>query len=165
MTAIMGTANLITGIVKMDPDLIQEGLMSLGELACEVYEDMEFEWPDSVSTINALSISDFPKFKEQFLNDQPNKFNKKLKSFRSEDKENLTFYLAEALYRIISDLTRPKDLRIFCVDTLFKIQSKSQVFVWIKVSTDMKFHIINLILKASLLPQKNKEKLQIVDRA
>jgi hypothetical protein len=39
MTAIMGTANLISGIVKMDPDLIQEGLMSLGELAYEVYED------------------------------------------------------------------------------------------------------------------------------
>ena len=34
-----------------------------------------------------------------------------------------------------------------------------------KVSKDMKFHIINLILKVSLLPQKNKEKLQIVERA
>lgn len=39
MTAIMGTANLISGIVKMDPDLIQEGLTSLGELALDVYED------------------------------------------------------------------------------------------------------------------------------
>lgn len=34
-----------------------------------------------------------------------------------------------------------------------------------KVTKDMKFHVINLILKISLLPQKNTEKLQIVDRA
>ena len=159
MTAVMGTANLISGIVKMDPDLIQEGLTSLGELALDVYEDLVFEWFDTVSTINALSSSDFEKFKKQFLNHIPNLYNKKLKSFRSEDKENLTFFLTEALYRIASDLTRPKDLRIFCVDTLYEIQSKSNPFVWMKVSKDMKFHIINLILKISLLPQKNKEKL------
>ena len=131
----------------------------------EVYEDWTFEWFDIVSEINAVSISDFKKFKDQFLNHEQNEYNKNLKSFRTEDKENLTFFLTEALYRIASDLTRPKDLRIFCVDTLYEIHSKSNPFVWMKVSKDMKFHIINLILKVSLLPQKNKEKLQIVERS
>ena len=55
ITAVMGSANLIAGIVKMDPDLIQAGLMSLGELALDVYEDITYEWFEIVSTINALS--------------------------------------------------------------------------------------------------------------
>ena len=77
----------------------------------------------------------------------------------------MTFFLTEALFRIASDLTRPKDMRIFCVEALYEIQAQSNPFVWITVKKDLKFHIINLILKVSLLPQKNKEKLQIVDRA
>ena len=158
-TAIMGTANVISGIVKMDPDAIQEGLTSLGELALEVYEDWTFEWFDIVSEINAVSISDFEKFKDQFLNHEQNEYNKNLKSFRAEDKENLTFFLTEALFRIASDLTKPKEMRIYCVEALYEIQAQSNPFVWIKVKKDLKFHIINLILKVSLLPQKNKDKL------
>ena len=87
----------------------------------EVYEDWTFEWFDIVSEINAVSISDFKKFKDQFLNHEQNEYNKNLKSFRTEDKENLTFFLAEALFRIASDLTKPKEMRIYCVEVLYEI--------------------------------------------
>ena len=65
---IMGTANLISGIVKMDPDTIQEGLESLGEIALDMYNLKKWEWFSEVSIIDALSYSDFDKFKDQFLN-------------------------------------------------------------------------------------------------
>ena len=64
MTAVMGTANVISGIVKMDPDAIQEGLTSIGGLAGDIYADWTFQWFDIVSTINDLSVSDFEKFKD-----------------------------------------------------------------------------------------------------
>ena len=111
-----------------------------------------FEWFETVSTINYLSVSDFHDFKEKFLSNSPNEYNKRLNSFNTENKENLTFFLAEALFRIASDLTKPKDRRIFCVDALNEIQSKSKPYAWMKISKDMKFHVINLILKISLLP-------------
>ena len=65
---IMGAANLISGIVKMDPDTIQEGLESLGEIALDMYNLKKWEWFSEVSIIDALSYSDFDKFKDQFLN-------------------------------------------------------------------------------------------------
>ena len=63
----------------MDPDTIQEGLESLGEIALEVYNLKKWEWFSEVSIIETLSYSDFDKFKDQYLNRQPNLYNSKLK--------------------------------------------------------------------------------------
>jgi hypothetical protein len=33
------------------------------------------------------------------------------------------------------------------------------------MNSDIKYHVIQLILKVSLLPEKNQEKMQIIERA
>lgn len=59
VNAVMGSCNLLVGIVKMDPDTILEGLTTLGELALEIHSDWKYEWYDLVSIIQSQSSSNF----------------------------------------------------------------------------------------------------------
>jgi hypothetical protein len=51
INAVMGSCNLLAGLIKMDQDMILEGLTTLKDLAIEVRSNMEHEWYDLVSII------------------------------------------------------------------------------------------------------------------
>jgi ribosomal protein S13 len=51
ITAVMGSCNLVAGIVKMDPELVLEGMTELAEVATDVMADLTYEWYEIVSVI------------------------------------------------------------------------------------------------------------------